>query len=752
MKNIETPDKIHLSRLIDDLRYGKHIIPDFQREFEWHPRDVVELIRSIFEDYYIGTLLFWRSSKENQNLLNCEPIYGFDGKNNPEHIVLDGQQRLSALYYVFFAPDKPYPKRKSRCFFFIQLKALLEENFNEAFYYNWESNRVLDLISKRDEQFKEKILPLCIFGESSYAWVKWLEQYQKYWTEKIGPDKARAERNRIENFLKDLIEKYDVSYIELDRNIEVFKVCDIFARINSTGMQLTIFDLLNATLRPKEIYLKDMWRDVSADLNVVEAEKMRVYLLQTMSILKQGYCSPRYLYYLVPESQKTIKLADGSKKKIILISSKEEFIKLWDFVAEKVKETIKTLQNPRDFGAITPKFIPYPSMIPIITALNIEKRKENYQQKQDVKEKIRKWYWSSVFTKNYSSAVESQMTKDFYELQKWFIDDKKIPNVVNQCINEINYLDLKSENSQSSAVYKAIFNILIQKGAKDLNTFELPEYSQLEDHHIVPCSWGEKRVGKDINSILNRTPLSSKTNKEIIKERLPNIYLRKMLDKTKNKEDIYKLLESHLISRKAVEILLREDFSKNDYYEFIEERKKTIMKEVKKILRIQEELQKRLISPEMPFSNKLQVEHIIKSCEGYLYWFDKYFSKVGLEILTQALYSSQRPNINEIKILTSIDKTDLSLRKSFKDFKKEFENKDIKVELRVIVESKMKSKIHDRWIISGNKCFNIPSTDTVASGQYSEIKETKNKPPFEEWWDKGLDIITDWDKIEKSKR
>lgn len=344
------------------------------------------------------------------------------------------------------------------------------------------------------------------------------------------------------------------------------------------------------------------------------------------------------------------------------------------------------------------------------------------------------------------------MTKDFYELQKWFIDDKKIPNVVNQCINEINYLDLKSENSQSSAVYKAIFNILIQKGAKDLNTFELPEYSQLEDHHIVPCSWGEKRVGKDINSILNRTPLSSKTNKEIIKERLPNIYLRKMLDKAKNKEDIYKLLESHLISRKAVEILLREDFSKNDYYEFIEERKKTIMKEVKKILRIQEELQKRLISPEMPFSNKLQVEHIIKSCEGYLYWFDKYFSKVGLEILTQALYSSQRPNINEIKILTSIDKTDLSLRKSFKDFKKEFENKDIKVELRVIVKSKMKSKIHDRWIISGNKCFNIPSTDTVASGQYSEIKETKNKPPFEEWWDKGLDIITDWDRIEKSKR
>ena len=67
-----------------------------------------------------------------------------------------------------------------------------------------------------------------------------------------------------------MINQYDISYIELDRDIEVAKVCDIFTRLNSTGMELTIFDLMNAMLRPKDIYLKKMWRAVSVDLNVAD--------------------------------------------------------------------------------------------------------------------------------------------------------------------------------------------------------------------------------------------------------------------------------------------------------------------------------------------------------------------------------------------------------------------------------------------------------------------------------------------------
>lgn len=99
MKNVETADKIHLGSLIDELNKGKYVIPDFQREFEWEPRDVLDLIRSIFMDYYIGTLLFWKGSKENYKMLSCESIYGFKGDRDPDpqRIVLDGQQRRDFL-------------------------------------------------------------------------------------------------------------------------------------------------------------------------------------------------------------------------------------------------------------------------------------------------------------------------------------------------------------------------------------------------------------------------------------------------------------------------------------------------------------------------------------------------------------------------------------------------------------------------------------------------------------------------------
>ncbi len=43
--------------------------------------------------------------------------------------------------------------------------------------------------------------------------------------------------------------------------------------------------------------------------------------------------------------------------------------------------------------------------------------------------------------------------------------------------------------------------------------------------------------------------------------------------------------------------------------------------------------------------------------------------------------------------------------------------------------------------------FNLPSPDIVTRGQYSEIKQTTSRPPFEQWWINSLDIVTDWNEI-----
>jgi SAM-dependent methyltransferase len=117
-------DHISLNTLIGRLREGKFVVPDFQREFEWKPWDVRELMRSIFRDYYMGSLLLWKGKKETFRALSCENIYAFDGTARPEYIVLDGQQRLTAIHYAFFAPNVPLPTRQSPFFYFIRVDRL----------------------------------------------------------------------------------------------------------------------------------------------------------------------------------------------------------------------------------------------------------------------------------------------------------------------------------------------------------------------------------------------------------------------------------------------------------------------------------------------------------------------------------------------------------------------------------------------------------------------------------------------------
>ena len=145
----------------------------------------------------------------------------------------------------------------------------------------------------------------------------------------------------------------------------------------------------------------------------------------------------------------------------------------------------------------------------------------------------------------------------------------------------------------------------------------------------------------------------------------------------------------------------------------------------------------KLLSPQTPFSNKKAVRDVIASCEGYIYWVDKYFSRAGLDLLAESLNNKK---VKDIRILMLPDKTNEKFLSLYKDFKKEFKHYGINCRLRFITNKKLKRDIHDRWIISKNLCYNMPSTDTIARGQFSEVKRTKNFPPFNLWWRKSKDV------------
>ncbi len=596
MKDAQRPDHVSLMTLVNRLREGRFVIPDFQREFEWKPWDISELIRSIFLDYFIGSLLLWKGKKQNFDSLACEPIYGFQGEGVPEHIVLDGQQRLTAMYYAFMAPDVPAPSRANRFLYFIRVDRFMEEAYDEAFEYDWtrtgEKTLGADL-----EQYEKHKFPLAVVGRGDRAVVKWSTGYEEHW--KAREAKALAEGDsagaaaahqhaengrQFDKHLEGITQQFQISYIELDQDLELDKVCDIFTQINSRGIRLDVFDLINALLKPKGLQLKHLWREAGPKLDFVQTERMNVYILQVMSILRQAYCSPKYLYFLLPGQEKQVRGTDGSLRKEILVKDIAAFKTHWGEAVEALRRAVDILRHPQEFGAISSQYLPYVSILPVFAALQVAARALPSVRQLDAQRKSRHWYWASVFTNRYSGSVESTSARDYLDVKSWFDDDAAEPALIGEFRARFRTLDLRRETKRGSSVYNGIFNLLVLRGARDWMAGTVPQYGDLDDHHIVPKSWGKAHgLGGMVDSILNRTPLTADTNRKVINDRLPNDYLPELIA-ANGEASVRAVLESHFVSPAAFDILRREPFGTDDFEAFLGERQRTLQDAIEDLL------------------------------------------------------------------------------------------------------------------------------------------------------------------------
>ena len=597
MKDAQKPDHISLTTLLNRLKEGRYVIPDFQREFEWKPWDISELMRSIFLDYYIGSLLLWKGKKENFDSLSCEPIYGYQGSQNPEYIVLDGQQRLTAIHYAFMAPEVSLPNRSRRAFYFIRIDRLMAEEHDEAFGYEWHTKQSAELLKDKASQYANHVFPLSVLGTNSYDWVFWVQGYQSYWQEKLDQSKTagddvastKSELNVVnaEEF-KDLLQgissEYQISYIELDRDLAVDKVCDIFTQINSRGVRLDVFDLVNAMLKPKGLQLKQMWRDAEPRLAGINSEKLNVYILQIMSILRQAYCSPMYLYFLLPGQEKPIRDSDGTRRKEILIPTIADFESRWNVAVDALEGSIKVLKHPQEYGVVNPNFLPYVSILPVFAALRTHSKTLPAARQLDAHRKLRHWYWASVFINRYSGSVESTSARDFLDMKAWFENDLAEPALIAEFAQRFRNIELRKETKRGTSVYNGVFNLLVLQGARDWMTGAVPQHGDLDDHHIVPASWCKSNLNNGFgNSILNRTPLTADTNRNVIRARLPNEYLPELIQQS-GESTVRGILESHFISSTAFNILLRKEFGPEDFEAFISERQRTIQAAIENLL------------------------------------------------------------------------------------------------------------------------------------------------------------------------
>lgn len=110
------PSKV--ADLLADVKNGRIGLPDLQRPFVWKDNKVRELLDSMMKGYPIGYIMLWASPADYENT-------GYIGKNDkiykcPDDLVIDGQQRLTALLAAMYGitiKDKNYKERKIRISF-----------------------------------------------------------------------------------------------------------------------------------------------------------------------------------------------------------------------------------------------------------------------------------------------------------------------------------------------------------------------------------------------------------------------------------------------------------------------------------------------------------------------------------------------------------------------------------------------------------------------------------------------------------
>lgn len=586
----ENPGTESVEELLKLVDQGDYAIPHFQRGFEWRPGMVCDLVQSIIQNYYTGLVLLWELSQDQASNDQWDPVWGARLNGNPSYAILDGQQRLSSLYYALYNPKRKFPNRKSYYAFYIDLVAILNQEYDNGidykfftYYRSWE-----DFYSEKDSWAKTGKVPLNILSVNhptetnksfidSREFYDWSLEFLEAHSQKLSGDIVPHDIRDVFNSIL----KYQFVYYPLSSSRDIPDICNIFARVNEKGMKLSTFDLLNAFLYPKGVQLrKNLWENLDNELLKSIDSNMHEYLLKLISLVKQNYCSSKYLYNLIPEEKTTRKDDEGNKHEVILVESGDEFKNLWRSsckFAEKAREMIMNT-GEADFGAIKTDFIPNTTMIPVLGALLWIF--EGDVDEPLFKNYVQKWYWSAAFSGDYSGSSDSIMAKDFRDWKLWL--DNKTPIERIKKINKdfIQEVDFKSIGKGSSR-YNTILCLLALNNAPDFYKKRHAgsgDYtnSRINDHHIFPSKVNDLDPSKSKSfkdtkdSIVNRTLLFDETNGKI-KNKRPSIYLDEIIKKHGDEQEVKKILKKHFITESAYTALKNDDFD-----QFVLEREKAI--------------------------------------------------------------------------------------------------------------------------------------------------------------------------------
>ncbi|MEL7645779.1 MAG: DUF262 domain-containing protein [Anaerolineaceae bacterium] len=591
MENIEayemittfSSDKESLLEILKTISKGGYQLPEFQRGWIWDDDHILSLLASVSLSYPIGALMMLENGNP-QVKFKARPVEGVELNQfiEPERFILDGQQRLTSLFQTLMlnqvVKTRDFRKKEIKHWYYIDINCALNPTIDrqDAILSITEDkkirnfrNEVLKDFSTSELEYEEMVFPISKMFNTS----DWRIGFYRHWN--YSQEKIEL-FNEFDTKVIKRFEQYLVPVIKLLRGTPKVAVCQIFEKVNTGGVPLSVFELVTASFAAEGYNLREDWEGQldNQGRKTSSGRKDKIHLQRVLrSVGADELLQVISLLNTFNKKKHNAQVAVSCKRADILKLELSDYKAYVDDATEGFAKAAKFLfqQNifiDRDLPYTT-QIVPLAAILALLPA---------HEDTDVANSKIAKWYWCGVFGELYGGAIETRFAKDLVDVLNWIKSGPEPTTVIDS-----NFVPgrLDTLRSRNSAAYKGVFNLLLRDQCLDFRT-GVPVHvstffeNQLDIHHIFPKAWCEKANidKKKYDSIINKTALSYQTNR-IIGGNAPSIYLHKLRETgnvTVDRQN--EILISHAIDVNKIRI--------DDFEGFFKSRREALLERIEK--------------------------------------------------------------------------------------------------------------------------------------------------------------------------
>lgn len=543
---------VPLSDLLGQARSGALQLPDFQRGWVWDDEHITSLLASVSLSYPIGAVMTLRTGNPDVRF-KPRVLEGVELSRQiePDYLLLDGQQRTTSLYLALYAGG-PVPTRDSRKNptlrrYFADIRGCIDPNADrdevirsiaaDGTVRTFRGDVTLDL-STRPGQVAAQMFPLDIVLDPVKT-TSWQMEFVQ----------GEALQERLATWMAFYqavvlpFMQYRIPTIELSSGTPKEAVCQVFEKVNTGGVSLTVFELLTATYAADNFNLRDDWkvRRELLDKHELLGDFAATDFLQILTLLATRQ---RRAAYIAARGDEERAPAVSCKRRDVLRLELDDYRYWADAATDALPKAVQFLHGE---GVHSSRDLPYRTQLVPLTAILVAlgARAEEY----GVRLRLRRWYWCGVLGEMYGGSTETRFALDLQDVVDWIEGGYEPRTVRESQFQADRLLTLRRRNS---AAYKGVYALQMKTGAQDFHTgtpIDLYNYvdAAIDIHHIFPRAWCDlTRIDPDLaDCVVNKTPIDAKTNR-MIGKKAPADYLVQLQTKAKIEPDqLDEILRSH---------------------------------------------------------------------------------------------------------------------------------------------------------------------------------------------------------------